>query len=358
MDVPTVQYEAVITVPPLKMTVPRRVRRVLVSDPKTAAEEFRGCYQVVMYYENLDEEGFGWVLAGWIVESLGIALSEHPMIAGRLQRKAEGGGGDPEMEILSNDCGIRMVEARISIALSDFLESSEKHNIEHELVFWKDIDEQSPEFSPLFYIQMTSFKCGGYSIGISCSLLLADFLVVDNFLKKWADIHKNEAVRNGKTRMPLFYHPRLKNAEAPPPNIIRRTPYKNGGPSLLFKITSEDSEFEMESARLCVQEAEKKLHRKMGSEFSLFVKEPSEVIKVEACEYSRQALGFKHQVSCATWDEFGVYDIAFHEGKRPVHVSRWIGSASEGNVLAVKYPKEGVSAVMVVTLAAENGTLN
>ncbi|XP_028762538.1 tryptamine hydroxycinnamoyltransferase 2 [Neltuma alba] len=362
MDMPKLQYEAVITVPPLKITVPRRVRRVLVSDPNIDAGKLRGCYQVVMYYENVnEEEGFGWVLAGWIVESLGIALSENPMLAGRLQKKADQGeGGDTEMEIVSNDCGIRMAEARISIALSDFLESSDRHNLEHDLVFWKDIDEQSPEFSPLFYVQVTNFKCGGYSIGISCSLLLADFLVVDNFLKKWADIHKNEALRNGETKTPLFYHPRLKNPEVPPPNIIRRTPYKNGGQSLLFKITSEDSEFERESARLCVQEAEKRLQRKMGSKFSLFVKERSEAMKAETCAYNRQALGrgLKNQMTSTTWDEFGAYDISFHEEKKPVHVSRWIGSASEGNVVAVKYPKEGVSAVIVVTLAAENGILN
>ncbi|KAK4262553.1 hypothetical protein QN277_028101 [Acacia crassicarpa] len=352
MDVPKLQYEAVITVPPLKITVPRRFRQVLLSHPNVdTAEKFRGCYQVVMYYESENQEDFGWVLAGWIVESLGIALSEHPMLAGRLQKKADGEGGDTEMEIVSNDCGIRMAEARISVDLSDFLESSEKHNLEHELVFWKDIDEQSPEFSPLFYVQVTNFKCGGYSIGISCSLLLADILVVDDFLKKWADIHNNEVLCNRETRTPLFYHPRLKSQEAPPPNIIRRTPYKNGGESLLFKITCEENgEFERESAELCVQEAEKKLQRKMGSEFGLFLKEPSEVVKVETCEYSRQGLGLKSQMKSTSWDEFGVYDISFHEEKRPVHVSRWIGSASEGNVVVVKYPKDGVSAVILVTL--------
>lgn len=201
--------------------------------------------------------------------------------------------------------------------------------------------------------QVTNFNCGGYSIGISCSLLLADFVVVDDFLKKWADIHKNKLLINGETRTPLFYHPRLKNPDAPPANIIHRTPYKNNGQTLMFMITSEeDSEFERESVLICVQEAEKKLERKMGSEFSLIVKEAHEIVKVERCEYSRkgQGIGVKNEMKITTWDEFGVYDISFHEEKKPVEVSRWIGSASEGNVYAVKCPKDGVSAVILVTL--------
>ncbi|XP_028762662.1 uncharacterized protein LOC114721036 [Neltuma alba] len=354
MDVPDLHFVAVTSVRPPKITEPRRVRRVLVSDPTINSETFHGCYQVVLYYENLNEElGDAWVLAGWTVDSLTRALSEYPLLAGRLQRKEEGDGGyAEEMEIVSNDSGIRMVEARISIALSDFVESSERHNLEHELVFWKDIDEQSPEFSPLFYVQVTSFKCGGYSIGISCSLLLADFLVVDNFLKKWADIHKNQVARSAETETPIFYHPRLRHPESLPAAITRRTPYRNGGQNLLFKIAaSEDSEFERELARLCVREAEKKLRREIGSEFCLFVKEAHEVVMVETCsegEKSGQARGLKNQMSSTTWDEFGDYHVEFEEGNRPVHVFRRIGSASDRIFAAVTYPKKGVYVAVVV----------
>ena len=157
MEAPKLQYEAVITVPPLKITLPRRARQVPVKNPTNkSTENFGGCYHVVMYYESVNQEGFGWILAGWINESLGIALSENPLLAGRLQKKpeTEAADNDTQMVIVSNDCGIRMAEAKISIGLSEFLESSERCNLEHELVFWKDIDDQSPEFSPLFYVQV------------------------------------------------------------------------------------------------------------------------------------------------------------------------------------------------------------
>lgn len=154
--VPKLQIEAVMSVSPQKITEPRRVRKVLVGEANTKSETLRGCYQVVLYYENSkEEEEFGWAMAGWTVESMGRALLEHPLLAGRLQRREEG-EAETEMEIVSNDCGIRMVEARMSTTLSQFLETTEKGDLEAELVFWKDIDEESPEFSPLFYVQAST----------------------------------------------------------------------------------------------------------------------------------------------------------------------------------------------------------
>lgn len=150
------QIEAVLSVPPLTVTEPRRVRQVLASDPDVinTATNFQGCYQIVLYYNKVKEDEVGWFLAGWIVESLGKAVLEHPILAGRLQRRDDGDGdGNRRLEIVSNDSGIRIVEARSPISMSEFVELSEKNDVEAELVFWKEIDEQHPEFSPLFYVQ-------------------------------------------------------------------------------------------------------------------------------------------------------------------------------------------------------------
>lgn len=129
---------------------------------------------------------------------------------------------------------------------------------------------------------------------------------------------------------------------------------------MLFNISSaqHDDFFNFRSrdilAMLCVEEAEKKLDTKMGSCFSFFVKEDSEceVVKLEFCskpeskEYDREVM----KVKTTTWDDLGVYEVAFEQGNRPIHVSRWIGSDSDGNVVVVPNVKEGVvSAVIIVT---------
>lgn len=129
---------------------------------KKKRNNYGGCYQVVLYYQRLkkeddndNEDHCGWRMAGWIVESLGMALSDYPLLAGRLHRKNQ---NQREMEIVSNDSGVRMVEATMSTNLSNFLQSSQKHDLEPHLVFWKDIDEDNPHFSPLFYLQASTFR--------------------------------------------------------------------------------------------------------------------------------------------------------------------------------------------------------
>ncbi|KAI4315208.1 hypothetical protein L6164_028041 [Bauhinia variegata] len=348
MAVPRSHIEAVLSVIPLKVTEAGHVRRVLV-DEALKQGRFGGCYNVVLYYRKLNEDDSGWFLAGWIVESLGKSLSEKPILAGRIQRKEN---GDAEFQVVSNDAGIRLIEARIPMTLSEFLELNAKDDLKPELVFWKDIEEQSPEYSPLFYIQVTKFQCGGYAIGISCSILLAETLVVDNFLGEWTDMHNKMIRLNEMTETPIFYPPRLVGYKSPPTELITRTPSRNGAPSMVFKITAEDASFNKELAMLSVELAEEKLGRKMGSHFSLLVIQSSEVIKVEDCsnsKYSEQLSGLKSKITPTTWDDFGVYEVAFHEGNKPVHVSRWIGSVSDGNVMAILSPKEGVSGLIIVT---------
>ena len=210
-----------------------------------------------------------------------------------------------------------------------------------------------------FFLQVTKFECGGYSIGISCSLLLADVLVVENFIKKWAEIHNTLLPQNEDQKAPMFYHPLL-ISEPPLSAVISRTPSKNGALTMVFKITSKEVKFNMELwrglAMLCVEEAEKMLHKNMGSDFSVLVKESFEVIKVEGCSksgHSTQVLGPKNQIIGTTWNDFGAYDVAFHEGSKPVLVSHWIGSVAGGHVIAFPYPEENLNAVIIVSLPTE-----
>ena len=61
---------------------------------------------------------------------------------------------------MSNDSGIRLLEAHYPKSLSQFFESNKNEpDDDHEahLVFWNEIDGQFPQFSPLFYVQANIF---------------------------------------------------------------------------------------------------------------------------------------------------------------------------------------------------------
>lgn len=149
--VPNLQIESVQSVMPLKMTEPRRTCHVLVTDP-LASGVFQKRFHIVLYYKKVAEDDSGYLLAGWTKESLGRALLDHPILGGRLRSSQK---GDGELVIVSNDSGIRMMEARIPMTLEEFIGRKEMEDVENELVFWKDIDEQNPQYSPLFYIQVS-----------------------------------------------------------------------------------------------------------------------------------------------------------------------------------------------------------
>ncbi|MED6156645.1 hypothetical protein PIB30_016382 [Stylosanthes scabra] len=371
-NLPKSQIEAVLSVPPMKVTEPRRVRRVSITDRDRKTNNNNntiwGCYQIVLYYEKLKNEEYddgGWFLAGWIRDSLGKALLEEPLLAGRIQRKEQ---DKKVLEIVSNDSGVRLYEARIPMRLSEFVGLKEKeHVVEGELVFWKEIDEQSLEFSPLVYVQVTKFECGGYSIGVSSSLVLFDALIIENFIKKWSQIHSNsllpqiEEHYSYKNKTPIFYHPILIN-EPPPSSVLITTPTKKESQhTMLFKIKNSSMEQWRELAMICVEETEQILQKNIGSDFLVLVKqESSEAIKIDNFSKSGYIKNNKKKVNNeivgGNWNDFGgCGDVAFQEGNKPVHVSHWIGSSVDvGHVIAFPYVEENGSSVIIVSLLSQN----
>ncbi|KAG7955359.1 hypothetical protein I3843_11G066800 [Carya illinoinensis] len=365
-DVPKLYIEAVQTVSPMTVTDERRARKVLAMDDLLVSGIILKCrLHVLLYYNNASEDDSGWFFAGWSRESLARALSEQqPLLAGRLRRVED---GDGELEIVSNDSGVRLIEARIAMTLSSFLElkGKEREETEAQLVSWTDVAEQNPQFSPLFYIQVTNFQCRGYSIGINCSLLLADLLVVENFLSSWAIIHRNIVSNINGSKKPLFHLPNLKTHLSSPTAIISSIPSKCFGQTLHFRVTAEDATLDRSEtfnslALLCVEESESNLAIRMTSEFYLFVKESFEVIKVEKCAnrgLTRQQLSLKSKITCADWDDLGAKEVAFRDGNKPLHVSYWMGSTCPiGVVMAIQSPNEatlGINILVSVPNASE-----
>lgn len=148
---PKSMIAGVQSVMPVEVTQHRNFRSISVGDPVEAGI-FRRTLNIVTYYKEVGDTGErGWLVAGWIKESLGIALPEQPILSGRLRRTAEDG-----LEVVANDSGVRLVEAKFPASLPEFLEmvKRDKSRAEAETVFWRDIDEDVPQFSPLFYVQV------------------------------------------------------------------------------------------------------------------------------------------------------------------------------------------------------------
>ncbi|CAA6669797.1 unnamed protein product [Spirodela intermedia] len=115
------------------------------------------------------------------------ALVVDPLIAGRIRRRDDGDGGG--LEVRLNDAGLRLVQAKADFTMTELLASPEREVVEAHLAHWVGVDEEKPQFSALFFIQVTGFLDDGISIGLCCSLFLADPLLLSNFLHKWAQIH-------------------------------------------------------------------------------------------------------------------------------------------------------------------------
>ncbi|KAJ6308593.1 hypothetical protein OIU76_018222 [Salix suchowensis] len=357
----TVQIESVQTVLPFAVTDPRETCLVSVKDP-VGSNIFRGCFNIVLCYNKAVEEDSGWLVAGWIKESLGRTMIEQPMLGGRLRRGDDGNG---ELEMVSNDSGARLIEAKIAMTLREFIGLEERKKLEAKLVIWKDIDEKTPQFSPLLFVQVTNFQCGGYSIGISVSLLLADLLIMENFIERWASIQKKLLPVNDALKTPIFYLPNLKISVQSLNTTISHTPSERGGKTMILKIPGdtemegvENNELFKRAASLCVEKAEQELGWEMSSGFSLFVKESSTVLRVQNCrknEPLKSHLNLSAQVISSSLDDLGIKELDFHEGNKPVHVSCWTASVFDGFVVAIPSPNGNTSSDINVLVTIPEG---
>lgn len=153
-----VRIESMQTVVPIKPTDPINSGRISVSSQNLDSSILGRRFHIILCYNKASDEDSGWLMAGWIKESLSIALCELPILAGRL-RVQDSEDGDRDLQIILNDSGVRLVEARVEMKLADFLDLEEKKQAQGEVVFWEDVLEQNQlQFSPLFYVQVKRFS--------------------------------------------------------------------------------------------------------------------------------------------------------------------------------------------------------
>lgn len=168
---------------------------------------------------------------------------------------------------------------------------------------------------------------------------------MEDFLKKWANIHNAELAKNDGPNTPTFYLPSLKKASCSAaiyPGSSNQN--KTWGKTMMFKISDHQNvNLENESGRKliwdCVEDAEHTFGGKMASKFPVLLRESYDVLKIESCtkhgnELVESQLKLRNQISSARWDDLGAIEVAFGQGNKPARVTNWIGSVSGGLVMA------------------------
>ncbi|MFS7989009.1 putative transferase [Helianthus anomalus] len=100
---------------------------------------------------------------------------------GRLRRADSG-----RSCIKCNDGGVRIIEAKCRLSLDEWLESG--NDSRHKLLVPDQVLGPDLAFSPLVLIQLTDFKCGGKSVGMSWAHVLGDAFSAVGFINLWAQV--------------------------------------------------------------------------------------------------------------------------------------------------------------------------
>lgn len=193
------------------------------------------------------------------------------------------------------------------------------------------------------FFQVSNFKCGGYAVGISTSLLLIDPFSMTSFLKKWTEIHI-EMISKTDVQIPIFYRPNIGNSNNSSPGLPINSNSGAAAQTVIFHITSKilnlDKEIHKNIAALCLDESEQKLGLKIAEEISMVSKEDG--IKVQ--KFSRKDLVQKQNMivngmTCSSnWDDLGVDKICFNQGNKAVYVSCWINSVVDDEAFVMIFP--------------------
>ncbi|CAL9089145.1 unnamed protein product [Musa textilis] len=345
-----VRIDAMQSAMPVRVTPPGRSRRISAATPLGPDVLQRRC-QVVLYYSKVGEEEEAEspaTVGAWMKESLGAVLSSHPVMAGRLRRDDEGRGC---WEIKLNDCGVRLVQATAEVTLSEFLCSEDRDEREANLAYWEDVNADNPNHSPLFFIQVTQFQGDGYSIGISCSLLLADPFVLARFLKSWTQTHTTMFAHGQLTKPPIhlcYFH-----ASGHPPchsNSNSTAISAAATTTTLFKV-ARNSCATNAAAATCFREAARKLGTKPASSYSLMISDRSVYLTVESAGLDEVAGGSATEVA---WrDQLGIEEISLVEATKPVHASCRIVPCAGETLVVVMQPSDEEELMVSVTTPAD-----
>ncbi|WCJ33151.1 HXXXD-type acyl-transferase family protein [Euphorbia peplus] len=113
-----------------------------------------------------------------IKENLFYWCNDYYLASGRFWRSET---GRPYMKC--NDCGVRMIEAKCDKSVEEWLEMRDS-SLDSLLVYHQPLGPDL-SFSPSLYLQITRFKCGGTSFGLSWAHIIGDFFSASDSINMW-----------------------------------------------------------------------------------------------------------------------------------------------------------------------------
>ncbi|KAF5752524.1 protein ECERIFERUM 26-like [Tripterygium wilfordii] len=164
--------------------------------------------------------------------------NDYYVNSGRFWRS---GSGRPYMKC--NDCGVRFIEAKCDKTVEEWLQMVKdcKFGLNKLLVYHLPIGPDL-SFSPSLFIQLTRFKCGGISMGLSWAHVLGDVLSVSDSFNAWAQ------VLSGIKSNGLFHIPKQpikpKNSDDPVEPLNLPGSVKRVGPVGDCWVTANNGEME------------------------------------------------------------------------------------------------------------------
>ncbi|CAN1334250.1 Protein ECERIFERUM 26 [Linum perenne] len=116
-----------------------------------------------------------------IKESMFYLFNDYYLACGRFRRSSS---ARPYLKC--NDCGVRFVEAECRQTVEEWIRDnfSGKANYNNNLVYHLPIGPHL-FFSPPVYLQVTKFKCGGMSFGLSWAHVIGDFYSTTDLMNSW-----------------------------------------------------------------------------------------------------------------------------------------------------------------------------
>ena len=207
--------------------------------------------------------------------------------------------------------------------------------------------------------QLTRFQDGGYAVGASCSLLLADPLSLVGFLKSWARKHAELQAQGKLVANPVIQYTRyIRSADAgAAAKRVKSVPLdaaaaERTSTTALFRAAAGTPDHRALAAACVAKAVETLGARAPPPRFTVVARDGSEGLSVLTC-----AADGDQQKPCpapraAHWrDEpgLGLEDLAL-EGRKPVHVSyHVVPCADEG--LVVVMPAGGTELLISATVA-------
>ncbi|KAH6778910.1 hypothetical protein C2S52_010147 [Perilla frutescens var. hirtella] len=109
-------------------------------------------------------------------------------ISGRIRR--QDGGGRPYIKC--NDSGVRIVEATCTKTVAEWLAAVNGGDHHRLLVYDQPLLAHDFGFTPLVFLQLTKFECGGLCVGMRWAHFLGDAVSATDCINMWAKIMANQ----------------------------------------------------------------------------------------------------------------------------------------------------------------------